>query len=130
MVYFVSDPGISVKVFFTDMVNSILSNAWYKERKDKIQAENLRVISAATRLLLNEMRCTFFETELYPTDKEIISETDFLPPMLKHFMRLLVGSEIKQAAIGQSLTKPIKLKSVIPPLLFGLGVKMDRTVGS
>ena len=45
-------------------------------------------------------------------------------------MRLLVGSEIKQAAIGQSLTKPIKLKSVIPPLLFDLGVIMDRIVGS
>ena len=66
-----------MKVFFTDMVNSILSDAWYKERKDKIQAENLRVISAAARLLLNKMRCTFFETEMYPTNKEILTETDF-----------------------------------------------------
>ena len=45
-------------------------------------------------------------------------------------MRLLVGSEIKQATIGQSLMKAMKAKSVIPPLLFGLGVEMDHIVGS
>ena len=48
-----------------------------KKRKGKIQEENLRVISAAARLLLNEMRCTSFKTELYPTNEEILSGTDF-----------------------------------------------------
>ena len=37
----------------------------------------MRVISAAARLLLNEMRCTSFKTELYPTNEEILSGTDF-----------------------------------------------------
>ena len=36
LVYFVCEPGIVIKVFFTDMANSILSDAWYEERKDKI----------------------------------------------------------------------------------------------
>ena len=45
-------------------------------------------------------------------------------------MRLLVGSEIKQAAIGQILIKPMKPKSVTPRLLFGLVVEMDHIVGS
>ena len=45
-------------------------------------------------------------------------------------MRLLVGSEIKQATIGQSLMKAMKAKRVIPPLLFGLGVEMNYIVGS
>ena len=40
-------------------------------------------------------------------------------------MRLLVGSEVKQEPIEQSLMKAVKPKSVIPPLLFGLGVEMD-----
>ena len=50
--------------------------------------------------------------------------------MLKYFKRLLVGSEIKHAEIGQSLMKAMKPQSVIPPLLFNLGVKIDHTVGS
>ena len=36
LVYFVSEPGIATKVFFTDMAKSILSDARYEERKDKI----------------------------------------------------------------------------------------------
>ena len=45
-------------------------------------------------------------------------------------MRLLVGSEIKQAAIGQILIKLMKPKSVTPRLLFGLVVETDHIVGS
>ena len=45
-------------------------------------------------------------------------------------MRLLVGSEVKQAATGQSLMKAVKPKSVIQPLLFSLCVEMDRIVVS
>ena len=45
-------------------------------------------------------------------------------------MRLLVGSEIKQATIGQILIKLMKPKSVTPRLLFGLVVEMDHIVGS
>ena len=45
-------------------------------------------------------------------------------------MRLLVGSEIKQAAIGQILIKLMKPKSVTPRLLFGLVAEMDHIVGS
>ena len=40
-------------------------------------------------------------------------------------MRLLVGSEVKQEPTEQNLIKAVKPKSVIPPLLFGLGVEMD-----
>ena len=46
-----------------DMAGSTLSGAWYEE-KDKIQEENLRLICAAVGLLLIEMRCRSFETEL------------------------------------------------------------------
>ena len=66
------------------------------------------------------MRSRSFETEFYQTSKEILLGTDFLPLLLKYFVRLLVGSEIKQEV----------LKSVTLPLLFGLGVKMDHIVGS
>ena len=68
-VYVVSEPDISTKVFFCDMADSTLSDAWYKERKDKIQGDNLIVISAAAGLLLNKMQCTSFEVELNPKIK-------------------------------------------------------------
>ena len=117
---FVFVPGITIKVFLTDMDNSTLPNAWYEERKDKIPEQNFIVISAAARLLLNKMPCRSLETEFYQKNKEILLGTDLLPLLLKYIVRLLVGSEIKQEV----------LKSVTLPLLFGLGVKMDHIVGS
>ena len=48
--------------------------------------------------------------------------------MFRYFKRLLVGSEIKQAAIGENLMKAMKPKSVIPKL-FGQGVEMNHIVG-
>ena len=67
--YVVSEPDISTKVFFCDMADRTLSDAWYKERKDKIQGDNLIVISAPAGLLLNKMKCTSFEVELNPKIK-------------------------------------------------------------
>ena len=66
------------------------------------------------------MRCRSFETELYQTNKEILSGTNFLPLLLNYFKRLLVGSEIKQEVP----------KNVTPPLLFGVGVEMGHIVRS
>ena len=90
------------------------------------------VISAAARLLLNEMRCRSFEIDFYPfftqQTKKFHQELIFLPPMFRYFKRLLVGSEIKQAAIRESLMKAMKSKSVIPKL-FGQSVEMDHIVG-
>ena len=130
LVYFVREPGLPTKVCFTDMANSILSDAWYADRKENIGEENLRVISAAARLLLNEMRCTVYRSEFYPSSDDIRSGAEFLPPLLKYFMRLLVGPDLKQAAIGQCLMKAMRPNSVLLPLLFGLGVEVDHSVGS
>ena len=58
---------LPTKAWFTDMANSIMSDAWYADRKDNTGEENLRVINAAARLLLNEMRCTDYKSKLYPS---------------------------------------------------------------
>ena len=43
---------------------------------------------------------------------------------------LIPLSDLKQAALGQCLIKAVKPYNVIPPLLFGLAVEIDHTVGS
>ena len=45
------------------------------------------------------------------------------------FMKVLVPSVTKQVSIGQCLLKAARPRSVIPPLLFGLGVEMDHVFG-
>ena len=55
---------------------------------------------------------------------------DFLPPSLRLLMELLISPSLKQASLGQCLLKAMKPNSVIPPLLFGLGVETDHAIGS
>ena len=45
-------------------------------------------------------------------------------------MKVLIPTAIKQASLGQAITKAVKPKSYIPPLLFGLGVEFDHVFGS
>ena len=45
-------------------------------------------------------------------------------------MELLIGPNLKQASLGQCLLKAMKPNSVIPPLLFGLGVEIDHAIVS
>ena len=45
-------------------------------------------------------------------------------------MELLIGPSLKQASLGECFLKAMKPNSVIPPLLFGLGVEIDHAIGS
>ena len=45
-------------------------------------------------------------------------------------MELLIGPNLKQTSLGQCLLEAMKPNSVIPPLLFGLGVEIDRVIVS
>ena len=50
--------------------------------------------------------------------------------MLQMFLQSIVKSTLKSAANGQCLLRAARTRSMIPPLLFGLGVELDHTFGS
>ena len=53
-----------------------------------------------------------------------------LPSMLQMSVQPIVKSTVKRAAIGQCLVRAARPWSVMPPLLFGLGVELDHIFGS
>ena len=89
-----------------------------------------REISAAAEVIKNEVHCTKFYSDFYPTLEDIKVGIDFLPPSLRLLMELLIGPSLKQASLGQCLLKAMKPNSFILPLLFGLGVEIDHAIGS
>lgn len=127
-IFFTDQPGRPNTVCFKDMASEILSDKWCNGRKESMQEEKARVITAAAKLIKNELRCTQFDTEYYPSLEDIEMDAEILPPSLKLLMQSLVGSSLKQASIGQCLLKAMKPNSVMPPLLFGLGVEVDHAI--
>ena len=48
--FFTEEPGCSKVVCFTDVTSTILSEQWYKDRKENFNDEIVRIITAATNL--------------------------------------------------------------------------------
>ena len=59
----------------------------------------------------------------YSSKHDIQSHQDSLVPL---FMEKLTSDYLKQSSIDQALTKAVRPKSYIPPLLFGLGIEVDH----
>ena len=53
-----------------------------------------------------------------------------MPSYLNLFMETLFSCELKQSSISQCILKAVKPRSIIPPILFGLGVELDHVFGS
>ena len=80
-------------------------------------------------LIKIEIRSETFDIEYYPAIKDLESGTAILPS-LELLMKLLMAFQLKQATTGQCILKAMRPNSVIPPLLFGLGVEVDYVIGS
>ena len=53
-----------------------------------------------------------------------------IPESLKYFLQLLIPSSIKRSSIGQCFVQGSRPRTVISPILFGVGVQMDKSFGS
>ena len=71
--------------------------------------------------------------DFYPSNDDIRNvdaACQWLPSTLQMFLQPIVKSTVKRAAFGQCLVRASRPRSVIPPLLFGLGVELDHVLGS
>ena len=69
------------------------------------------------------MRECEFNKETYASAGDIAS-LNWSPPLLRHFLKGLINSDLKQELLAQCIVKTVK-KYTIPPLFFGLGVDLD-----
>ena len=70
--YFLNSVGKSDIVAFKNQASSILSDKFYENRQEHMQDEAKRVITAATKLIKNEIRSIVdSKKEVYPSKREI-----------------------------------------------------------
>lgn len=74
--------------------------------------------------------------EHYPSSTEIAFEQEnkkLLPSVLQHFSDIIIGpkaSDLKKISIGQALVQASRPRSLISPILLGVGVQLHRDFGS
>ena len=97
-IYFAEINGRSDVVCFRDMAKYILSEAWYNSRKEDKKEDAERIITAAAKLIMADIRQNKYDMDYYPTHNDIVSpeEKGLRSKNFKMFLELLIISEIKR----------------------------------
>ena len=118
---------------FRDMASYIVHEKWHAEKNTNAKQERERIVCTCAKLLREEIREQEYCMEKYPSTDEIRDikkGREFLTPLTRIFIETLIKDDIKQNSIGQSLTQAVRPRSMIAPLLFGIGVEMGLVFGS
>ena len=133
-VAFCNEPGRENIVYFKDMSDYLIKGL-YRERKTKVNTEEeeteneaIKIQAVAAKLIKDEIRRCDYKNDVYPSVNDM-KNLDWSPPLLKQFLKYLVQSELKQESLAQCIVKAAK-RNTIPPLLLGIGVDLDQTIGS
>ena len=111
-------------------VNSIVTEAWYQDRKSSQDEEVKRIIKTATKLIKIGIKNHEHVTDVYPTTDLIKDkENSSLPSTLKAFIGELVKVPIKQLSLTQAIFAACRPRTVMP-LQFGLTVAVDNHLAS
>ena len=124
---FSCEAGRENLIYFKKMADYLI-NMKYKEKGHTTEEEAERVISLAALLVKAEVREVGYNNDFYPSPDDI-QDLNWSPKLLKQLMKGLTKSNTKQEFIAQCIVKATK-RDVIPPLLFGVGVDTDQSMGS
>ena len=122
---FVSKCGKS-NILLPSNINSILSEAWYQDRKPSQDEEVERIIKTAPKLIKIGIKNHEHVTDVYPTTDFIRDkENSSVPSTLKTFIGGLVKVQIKQLSFTQAIFAACRPRAVMP-LQFGLAVAVGN----
>jgi len=128
--------GRSNVVTFTSAASGILQHNYSLPKPDDTEAQKMRLIQTAAKLIKNDIKSIEVQHDEYPSCEDMTSvqkAIDYLPSTLKLFLQsLFVGKDIdrKIASIGQAIMQSVLPRVIVAPLQIGLGVQMHRQFGS
>ncbi|KAB0797138.1 hypothetical protein PPYR_08132 [Photinus pyralis] len=133
--------GTNLILTFKEYAEKILSDQWYNSRNKDEESECVRIITAAAKILRENIRRQVYEINTYPTNSEFQNGgQDCIPDNLKIFLRTLFNqtssdkenltTERKMVSLSNAIIAIIRPKSYISPVLLGLGIHLHRKFGS
>lgn len=125
--------GKKTIICFSAMASTIINDKWYSERKTSAEDDSVRIVTAAANLIKSNIRQTLLKTDEYPGNRIIEDQSEamkWVPDLLLTFMQTLVGNDLKATSISHCVVQAVRPRSVISPVLFGLGVSLDHAFGS
>ena len=133
-VVFVEHEGQQDVVCLQRMASFVLREQWKKQKMlEDDETESQRIVAMAAKLVRALLREMQYTRETYPTETDISDlegSHHFIPNLLHTFLQVLVSNQVKEVAIGNAIVQAARPRSVVTPILFGVGVQMDHMYGS
>ena len=106
------------------MANTIINDKWYEDRNSNVDDKAKRIVTAAAKLIKLHIKEKKLQYRLLPVNRrrKQLKRSSYL----YLFMETLFPCELKQSSISQYILKAVKPRSIIPPILLGLGVELDH----
>lgn len=83
-------------VCFANNLYDILTDAWYKNRKQDIEQEE-RLMDSASELIRRKIRSTICRMNQYPASEKIFDKIDEnIPPLLIRFLQNVIYKDKKK----------------------------------
>ena len=133
MIFFSEKQGKADVICFRDSAEYLINDKWYQSRKDIVEEEAERVVKQAAKIILGQIRSAQYDVEEYPLHEQISSikfGKEWVPGYLRLFIETLVKKDLKQTSIAQTIVNAVRPMSTIAPIMFGLGVEVDKVFGS
>jgi hypothetical protein len=106
-ILFASVCGRTDVICFKNMASHILNDQWYANRDNDLNVESERIVSAAAQLIKASKRDANYTTDHYPLNSDFSERSvakSWVPPLLSLFLQGLVCDELKQIALGHSMS--------------------------
>ena len=132
-IVFVQSGGSTTKVCLRNMVDYLVTEEWYNQRMSDVEDEAERIIKAAGKLIMENIRSVKYENAFYLTKEsmgDLTANREWMPPYLQVMMSYLVKAPLKQASLGQGIVQATRPRSCLPPILLGIGIDVDHVLGS
>lgn len=131
-IFFANVEGRENIVCFKNMATYIITEKWQSSRSS-IEDEAAWIVSTAAKIIRDEIREKIYDCKSHPGNEDIASISQSSQWILHHlqaFLKLIIISEVKQNSIGHAIIQASRPRSVITPIMFGVGIEMDHVFGS
>jgi len=90
----------------------------------------LRVVIASAKLIKAQIRDMTSDMSKYPVTSDFHDVASSRQFILNAFIKYIVYDDLKQVALNHCLIHAGRPRSIIAPILLGLGVSLDHKFGS
>lgn len=128
--------GKETVVTLKSTAERLLHEFYLSPRNTDTEAEKIKILTTAAKLLQNDIKSMKTDCDSYPTCQEIGSiegNLHYLPASLLHLLQELFvskKSDLKIASIGQAIMQATAPRIMTSPLQIGLGVQLHHHFGS